>query len=115
MHFPRITAVLFLLLLIAGLSFVCIDTINLLAPPHASSSQVEHVEHVEGIIVQMGISKSGMDFVLETANGQQMHFQCDNPCHASPWHVERHLREHAETDIFYVEKQGDILLAMDVD
>ena len=115
MHFPRITAVLFLLLLIAGLSFICIDTLNLLALPHVSGSNVEHVEHVEGIIVQMAVTRSGMDFVLETANGQQMYFQCDNPCHASPWHVERHLEEHAETDIFYVETPGKTLLAMDVD
>jgi hypothetical protein len=112
MKFPRITAVIFLLLLIAGLSFVCLDTMNLLAPPHADSS---HVEHVEGIIVQMGVNRSGMDFVLETANGQRMHFQCDNPCHASPWHIERHLQEHADTDVYYVEKPGNSLLAMDVD
>ena len=112
MHFPRITAVLFLLLLIAGLSFVCIDTLNLLAPPYTYSS---HVEHVEGIIIQMGASKSGMDFVLETANGQHIHFQCDNPCHAAQWHVERHLLEHANTDVYYVEKPGNSLLAVDVD
>ncbi|HVB24284.1 MAG TPA: hypothetical protein VNG51_20265 [Ktedonobacteraceae bacterium] len=112
MHFPRITAVLLLLLLIGGLSLVCIDTLNLLAPPHAYGS---HVEHVEGIIIQMGVNKSGMDFVLETANGQHMHFQCDNPCRASQWHVERHLLEHANTDVYYVEKPGNSLLAVDVD
>ena len=115
MHFPRITAVLFLLLLIGGLSFVCIDTMKLLAPPHVSSSNVEHVEHVEGIIVQMAVTRSGMDFVLETANGQQMHFQCDSPCQASAGHVERHWREHADTDVYYMEKPGDNLLAVDVD
>ena len=112
MNFPRITAVVFLLLLIGGLTYVCINTINLIAPPHSYGS---NVEHVEGEIVQMEVSRSEMDFVLETANGQLMHFHCANPCHASPWHVERHLREHANTDIYYVEKPGNNLLVLDVD
>ncbi len=112
MNFPRVTAVLFLLLLIGSLSLVCIDTLHLLAPSHLYSS---NVEHVKGEIVQMRMSNSGMDFVLETANKQLMHFQCSSLCHASPLHVERHLREHAETDIYYVEQPGNSLLAVDVD
>ncbi len=115
MNFPRVTAVLFLLLLIGGLSLVCIGTMNLIAPSYSYGSHMEHVEHVKGEIVQMEENRSGMDFVLETANRQLIHFQCASLCHASPLHVERHLREHAETDVYYVEQPGNSLLAVDVD
>ncbi|MEO8971253.1 MAG: hypothetical protein ABI406_06585 [Ktedonobacteraceae bacterium] len=112
MNFPRVTAVLFLLLLIGSLSLVCIATLNLIASTHVSGSRVEHVE---GKIVHMEVSGSGMDFVLETANGQRMQFQCDNACRASPWHIERHLREHADTDVYYMAGPRYSLLAVDVD
>ena len=112
MNIPRITAVIFLLLLIGGLSFLCIDALNLIAPTHSYGS---NVERVEGKIVQMVVSGSEMDFVLETANGQFLHFQCVSSCHASPWHVERHMREHASTDIYYVEGPQHSLQAVDVD
>lgn len=112
MNFPRVTAVLFLLLLMGGLSLVCIDTLHLLAP---SYSYGRNVEHVKGEIVQMEENRSGMEFVLETANRQLIHFQCSSLCHASPLHVERHLREHAETDVYYVEQPDNSLLAVDVD
>lgn len=112
MNFPRVTAVLFLLLLIGSLSLVCIGTMNLLASTHVSGN---NMEHVEGEIVQMEMNRSGMDFVLETANGQLMHFQCASLCHASPLHVERHMQEHAETDVYYVERPDNSLLAVDVD
>ncbi len=112
MNFPRVTAVLFLLLLIGGLSIMCIGTMNLLAPSYSYGS---NMEHVKGEIVQMRMNKSGMDFVLETANRQLMHFQCASICQASPLHIERHLREHAETDVYYVEQPDNSLLAVDVD
>jgi hypothetical protein len=112
MNFPRVTAVLFLLLLIGDLSLMCIGTLHLLASTHVAGSSMEHVE---GEIVQIRMSNSGMDFVLETANRQLMHFQCASICQASPAHIERHLREHAETDVYYVEKPGNSLLAVDVD
>lgn len=118
MNFPRITAVLFLLLLIGGLSLLCINALNLMAPTYSYGSNVEHVghvEHVEGKIVQMVVSGSEMDFVLETANGQFLHFQCASSCHASPWHVERHMREHASTDVYYVEGPQHSLQAVEVD
>ncbi|MHB8599055.1 MAG: hypothetical protein ACYDER_19860 [Ktedonobacteraceae bacterium] len=112
MNFPRVTAVLFLLLLIGGLSLMCIGTLHLLAPSYSYGS---NVEHMKGEIVQMEENRSGMDFVLETANRQLIHFQCASLCHASPLHIERHLREHAETDVYYVEQPGNSLLAVDVD
>jgi len=112
MNIPRVTAVIFLLLLIGGLSLLCIDALNLIAPTHSYGS---NVEHVEGKIVQMVISGSEMDFVLETANGQLLHFQCANSCHVSPWHVERHMREHASTDVYYVEGPQHSLQAVNVD
>ncbi len=113
MNFPRCTAILFLLLLIGGLSLACIGTLSLIsAPPHPSSS---NVEHVEGNIVQMEDRKSGMEFELETANGQLMQFQCTDLCHASSWHLERHMQEHAETDIYYIVQPDHHLIALDAD
>ena len=112
MNIPRITAVLFLFLLIGGLSLLCIDTVNLMAPTHSYSN---NVERVEGKIVQMGVSGSEIDFVLETVNKQFLHFQCASSCHASLWHVERHMREHATTDVYYVQGPQHSLQAVNVD
>ena len=110
MNTPRIVAVIVLLFLMSSLTLACIGMLglmSLLMPVHAAdigrAGRVELVGHVQGKVVWMAETGAGMDFVLETARGQSLRFQCDSDCRASPWHLERHMQEQAETDVFYVE------------
>jgi len=107
--FPRITAALLVLLLIGSLSLACIGGTALLVPMlrHGDS-----MEHADGKIVSIG---PGMNFVLETSTGQRVYFQCGEACRASLGHMQRHMREHANTDVYYMEGPNKSLLALDVD
>lgn len=120
MNTPRIVAIIVLFFLIGSLSLACIGVLNLMTPAHSSFGggsvgSAGQVEHVEGKVVWMAVTGSGMDFVLETANGQSLRFHCDSDCRASPWHLERHMLEHAETDVFYVAAPRQSLRAVAVD
>ncbi len=111
--FPRFTAALFVCLLIGSISLACVGGIALLGP---TLHHGDNVEHVNGKIVSIG---PGMDFTLQMA-GKRIFFQCSQTCHASLRHLQRHLREHAPTDVYYVQQDCDgrpcgLLLAVDVD
>jgi hypothetical protein len=111
---PRITAALFVLLLIGSLSLVCVGGIALMGPTFKHG---DNVEHVNGKIVSMG---PGMDFVLQMATGRRIFFQCSETCHASLGHMQRHMHEHAATDVYYVRQDCNgrpcgLLLALNVD
>ncbi len=71
-----------------------------------------NVKHVDGEIVAIG---PDMDIVLETATGQYVHFQCSILCHALIGHIQRHLREHAESIVYYVPGPKHIWQALYVD
>lgn len=110
MSYPRIAAVICVLLLIASLSLLCISATTLTGP---SSVYGSGVQHVGGEIVAIG---PDMDFVLETADQSYMHFECSSLCRASLGHMQRHLHEHARTDVYYlVQGPGKNLLALSVD
>ncbi len=109
MAFPRITAAIFVLGLIGTLSLGCIGMIAIIGPTLAHGN---NVEYAEGKIISIG---PGMDFVLETETGQVLHFQCGNQWRASLGHMLRHLLEHAQTDVYYIEGPHNILLALDID
>jgi hypothetical protein len=118
MAYPRMTAIIFLLLLVGGLSFLSISALALINPMRSQANQTgqaEQIEHVEGRIVAIQAGPAGIDFVLETATGLKIQFQCDNACHASEGHLQRHLLERAVTDVYYVEGPGKSLLALNVD
>jgi hypothetical protein len=72
----------------------------------------ENVAHADGKIISIG---PGKDFVLETASGQQFVFQCTTQCRASLGHMQRHLREHAHTDVYFVQGPDSSLMALNVD
>jgi len=112
MAFPRVTAILFLLLLIGSLSFLSISALVMLNPIHMQTNQIEHIE---GRIVAMQEGAAGIDFILETAAGRKIEFQCDNACHTSLGHIQRHMLEHAVTDVYYVKGPDKRLLALNVD
>lgn len=112
--FPRIAAALFVIVLIGSLSLVCVGGIALLGP---SFDHGDNAEHMNGKIVSIG---PGMDFVLQTATGRRIFFQCSDACHASLGHMQRHMREHAATDVYYIQQNCrgtpcGLLLALDVD
>ena len=109
MIFPRLTAALFVLVLIGMLAAVCIGGLMLFGP---MLTHPNTVEHADGKIVAIG---PGRDFVLKTATGMALHFQCSGSCSASLPHMQRHLHESAHTDVYYVAGAKHTLLAVDVD
>jgi hypothetical protein len=105
----RITAAIFVGLLIGSLGLVSIGGVELIGPTLAHGS---NVEHDAGTIVAIG---PGTDFVLETVEGQAVHFHCSDRCLRMAAHMQRHLREHAHTDVYYVQDGQNGLIAVDVD
>ncbi len=109
MSFPRITAAVFVLLLIGCFALIGIGTVALVGPDMTHSVMADHDA---GTIMNIG---SDMSFTLMTANGRQVNFQCSDRCKASLGHMTRHKFEQAHTDVYYVEEANNIFLALDVD
>jgi hypothetical protein len=107
--FPRIAAAIFVLLLIGSLALACVGGVALIGPMF---SHGDNVAHADGKIITIG---PGRDFVLETASGQQLVFQCPDQCRASLGHMQRHLRERAHTDVYYIQGPNKSLMALNVD
>ena len=106
---PRIAAAIFVCLLIGAISLACVGTVALVGPMFAHA---ENVAHADGKIISIG---PGKDFVLVTASGHQFVFQCANQCRASLGHMQRHFREHANTDVYFVQGPDNSLMALNVD
>lgn len=102
-------AALCVLLLIGGLSLTWILGVAFVGP---ALSHGAHVDHAAGQIVNIG---PGKDFILLTATGRRLFFQCEGKCRASLGHMQRHMREHAHTDVYYIEGSNRTLMALDVD
>jgi hypothetical protein len=106
---PRFLAALFVLFLIGVFGLASIFGVAILGP---ALSHGENVNHAAGQITMLG---PGKNFVLLTATGQKMSFQCGNECHASLAHLQRHKNERAHTDVYYIEGPNHTLMALDVD
>ncbi len=109
MTFPRITAAVFVLLLIGCFALIGIGSVVLVGPEMTHGVTAEHDA---GTIMAI---RSDMSFTLKTANGKQVSFQCSNQCKVALSHMTRHKFEKAHTDVYYVEEAKDIFLALDVD
>jgi hypothetical protein len=107
--FPRLLAAFWVFVLIGALSLSCILGVAFIGP---AMSHGENVDHTAGVIVKLG---PGKDFVLLTATGQQLTFQCGAECRASLGHLQRHYAEHAHTDVYYITGASQALTALDVD
>jgi hypothetical protein len=107
--FPRVAAAIFVFLFIGSLSLVWVGAVALIGPVF---SHGDNVAHADGRIVSIGPDR---DFVLETANRQHLVFQCTDQCRASLGHMQRHLREHAHTDVYYVQGPNNSLMVLNVD
>jgi hypothetical protein len=107
--FPRIAAAIFVCLLIGSISLACVGAVALIGP---IVTHGDNVVHADGKIVSLG---PGKDFVLETASGQRLVFDCSDQCRASLGHIQRHLREQAYTDVYFVQGPNNSLMALNVD
>ncbi len=105
----RMAAIICVVLLIGSVAIAGIGAVALFGPVLAHGN---NAEHAAGQIVAIG---PGEDFVLKTASGKSMSFQCAAQCRASLGHLQRHLQEHAHTDVYYIEGQGNALMVLDVD
>lgn len=106
---PRIAAAVVVVLLIGSIGMACIGVVALLGPAMAHGN---NVEHADGQIVAIG---PGENFILKTASGKQFSFECSTQCRASLGHMQRHLRERAHTDVYYIVGPGNTLMVLDVD
>ena len=106
---PRIRAVVFVFLLIAILSLVGIGPLLAVEPGPLNGSTLEHAD---GKVLMI---EPDMSFILETASGQRLHFQCAGRCRVALQHLQRHVREKAHTDVYYLDMNGKGLLALNVD
>ncbi len=106
---PRIAAAIVVLLLTGSLALAAVGGVALIGPMFAHG---DNVEHADGKIVSIG---PGKDFVLDTASGQHLVFQCPDQCRASLGHMQRHMLEHAHTDVYYIQGPNKSLMALNVD
>jgi hypothetical protein len=106
---PRVAALACVVVLIGSIALAGIGVVALFGPVLAHGN---NTEHAAGQIVAIG---PGEDFVLKTASGTTMAFQCGAQCRASLGHLQRHLLEHAHTDVYYIQGTGNTLMALDVD
>ena len=107
--FPRVAAAIFVCLLIGSMSLAWVGAVALIGPMFANG---DNGVHADGKIVSIG---PGRDFVLVTASGRRFVFQCTDQCRASMEHMQRHLREHAHTDVYFVQGPNNSLRALNVD
>ena len=96
----------------AFLAFIIVVTI---LGMQSIGTQITHgnmVEHKHGTI----LSKSDIDnsLVFKTDSGQVMHFICSQRCLTQQEHMQRHIQEHAPTDVYY-KQENNTFAAVDVD
>lgn len=109
MIYTRIGATIFIFLLMGAFVFVGIAGVAWLGPISAHST---NVMHVGGTVIRMGLDKN---FVLKTGTDEELAFVCSTDCRASLRHLVRHLKEKANTDVYYVQRPNHELLAVDAD
>jgi hypothetical protein len=99
------------------LAFACIlliswGCIGLTQSVDTTVTHGHNVKHNDGVIVTLG---QNQDLVLMTSNGVHIQFRCVERCLVERDHIVRHIREHAHTDVYYVEMPDKKLAATDVD
>lgn len=109
MKLARVTAVIFVLFLIGSLAIVGIGGVAVLGPVLAHGTAVAHAD---GTIVSISPT---LTFVLKTVDGQKVQFLCGERCSHDIPHLQRHQREKAHTDVYYMQRPDSIAEAIDVD
>ena len=106
---PDLCGIGFVVMLIGCLSFASISLLDISVSPLSSEPTMSYAQ---GVLVTVSPDR---DFVLLTTQGMYLHFRCAIACRASLGHLQRHLREHASTDVYYEVSSQNILLAHYVD
>ncbi len=109
MGFPRVTAAIFVLLLIGCFALIGVGSVVLVGPLLTHSKTAAHDA---GVIKKVN---SDMSFTLLTTDHKLVHFQCSNHCRTELGHMLRHKLEQAHTDVYFVAENGNTFLALDVD
>jgi hypothetical protein len=109
MKFPRVAAAIFVLLLIGGLAVAVIEGVAIVGPTLAHGS---NVEHTDGIVIKVNPDRT---ILFKTVSGQELQFVCSERCLREIAHIQRHVREKAHTDVYYIEQPNHVLDAIDID
>ena len=110
MIFSRMTAAICVVLLIG---LVALASIGITSGIGTALTHGNNVEHSNGYI-QPGYLP-GQPFQLLVKNGPLLRFQCQQRCLTETAHIQRHLNEHAPTDVYYLREPNNTLVAIDVD
>ncbi|GCF10426.1 hypothetical protein [Dictyobacter arantiisoli] len=109
MGISRSTAFITVALLIALIALFSIGIVNSVG---TAVTHGPNTEHTSGTIMSMNTDGS---FVLKTATGALTHFQCNERCVTAQSHMQRHINEHAHTDVYYMRTADGTMIAVDVD
>lgn len=103
-RFPRLAAWVIVLALLGMGTLCALQGLRMLEP-----DAPPRLEHVHGVIVAM----RGDDEFAVRAPGHTgtIWFRVAHGAPISLAHVQRHLQEHAPTDVYYQDQQGDMPLA----
>ncbi|SRR6266566_1508475 len=113
MTFTRMAAAAFVVVLIGFLVYAVVAGVAWAGPTYLRDTRFAGTKmHVAGKVVAIG---PGKNFVLEMSSGQKMSFQCGSGCDASLGHLQRHMDEKANTDVYYQVGADGIFVAMDAD
>jgi hypothetical protein len=107
--FSRISAVFTVIVL-----FALIITVVIMGT-QSIGTQITHgnmVEHRHGTILSKSEVNNSLTF--RTDSGQVMRFSCQQHCLTQLGHIQRHINEHAGTDVYY-KQENNTLIAIDVD
>lgn len=109
MKFPRLAAAIFVLFLIGGLVWAAIAAVSMIGPALAHG---DNAAHVAGTIIKVNMDDS---FIFKTSGGRDLHFICTERCLHEVAHMQRHVREGAHTDVYYIQMPNHVMAAIDVD
>lgn len=108
----RMKAAVIVIVLIGGITLGCMELLIVMEPAVTS---VRYADHVNGLVKHVDQNAQGLTFELQTSTGHVMSFTCEKECRATLGHLQRHIREKAKTDVYYIDGPNNSLIALDVD
>lgn len=109
MQYSRMTAAFCTLLLIGLVSLVTIGLVSGFGPLMAHGSQVQHLAG------KLQPGDEPLEYVLVTSSGQKYTFTCTQRCLKQTAHIQRHIIEKANTDVYFLRGANNAMIAIDVD
>lgn len=109
MSFSRINA------FIAAFLIIAVFTLAGIALTLEIGSTLHHGPDVvmDGGFIKKFDTPNSFEFV--TDEGQVEHFECIERCVGAQAHMQRHINEHAHTNVYYMQTPNGDLYAVDVD